>query len=522
MQSFFKKESLWVFVFAFVLCIAFSGSYPIYILDESRNAAAAFEMLVRNDWIVPTFNNQLRTDKPPLHYFFMMLGYKLFGLNALGARFFSGLFGALLFLVTFQNVKKHLGSTVSLITVLVLGASVFFVQEFHLAVPDPYLIFFMVTGLFCLFNQYKTPNAKWFLSAYLSLGLGVLAKGPIAILLPGLIVLIFLLLNRSFNLRMIKRLNPFVGLFIVFLVAGPWYVLVHNATEGAWTQGFFFDHNMSRFSSEKEGHGGLFLLTFAYVLLGLLPFSVFFIQAMVQGWKSRKTNDFIFFSVVAVAATLVFFSVASTKLPNYPMPCYPFLAILIAFYLNRIRQGHSAKSTYWSIGFLLLVSLALPIGGYFALANEASLSEHRYLALWLTITFVVGVCSLILYQKKESKAAFVTLSLGWMVLGIGLFGFVYPRLTSSSPVSVARNLIQEDAHVVVYKRFDSAFVINFQRTYPVLQTHQELQDFLETHPTALVLTNTRHPDDLKVLEDLILLLEQKALFENHVTRIYKK
>ncbi|MEL6484328.1 MAG: glycosyltransferase family 39 protein [Bacteroidota bacterium] len=424
--------------------------------------------------------------------------------------------------MTFQNVKRYLDLTTAWITVFVLGAAVFFVQEFHLAVPDPYLIFFMVFGLFCLFNQYKSPTLRWFLGAYLSLAFGTLAKGPIAILLPGLIVLVFLLLRRSFNLKMIKRLNPFLGLLLVLLISGPWYVLVHNATDGAWTQGFFFDHNISRFSTEKEGHGGLFLLTFAYVLLGLLPFSVFFIQGIVHGWRSRKTNDFILFSFVVVAITLVFFSVSSTKLPNYPMPCYPFLAILIAFYLNRIRQGYPVKATYWSIGFLLLISLALPIGGYFALANEASLYEHRYLALWLLVAAITGICTLVLYHGKKHKIAFVTLSVGWMVLGLGLFGFVYPKLTASSPVSVAQNFIQDDIEVVVFKRFDSAFVINFQRTYQVFTTYEALEQFLKQHPNVMVLTNTRHPEDIKALENLTLVLEQKALFENHVTRIYKK
>jgi 4-amino-4-deoxy-L-arabinose transferase-like glycosyltransferase len=92
-----------VLAIGLVTLVAFPGSHPIYILDEARNAEAAREMFVSGDWIVPTFNGQLRTDKPPLHYFFMIAGFKLFGTTALGARFFSTICGmATLLLIFFQ------------------------------------------------------------------------------------------------------------------------------------------------------------------------------------------------------------------------------------------------------------------------------------------------------------------------------------------------------------------------------------------------------------------------------------
>nr|WP_293304666.1 hypothetical protein [Allomuricauda sp.] len=88
MDALRKYDALLVFLLALAICTSFIGAYPIYILDEARNSEAAREMFVTGDIIVPYFNGQLRTDKPPLHYFFMMLGYKLFGVNAFGARFF--------------------------------------------------------------------------------------------------------------------------------------------------------------------------------------------------------------------------------------------------------------------------------------------------------------------------------------------------------------------------------------------------------------------------------------------------
>ena len=64
------------------------GKTPLWIYDEVRNAECAREMYERNDWIVPTFNGGLRTLKPPLHYYFMFGGFKIFGVTEWGARFF--------------------------------------------------------------------------------------------------------------------------------------------------------------------------------------------------------------------------------------------------------------------------------------------------------------------------------------------------------------------------------------------------------------------------------------------------
>ncbi len=82
------------------------GATPIYILDEAKNAQCAREMLQKGDWIVPTFNNELRTDKPPLHYFFMMLAYKVFGINEFAARFFSVVMGLLTVFLTYLFTKN--------------------------------------------------------------------------------------------------------------------------------------------------------------------------------------------------------------------------------------------------------------------------------------------------------------------------------------------------------------------------------------------------------------------------------
>ncbi|MBO0324040.1 glycosyltransferase family 39 protein [Muricauda sp. CAU 1633] len=517
-----KYDALVVFGISLVICTSFIGMYPIYILDEARNSEAAREMLVSGNYIVPYFNGQLRTDKPPLHYFFMILGYKLFGVNSFGARFFSGVFGALTLLITYLSVKKWQNPVLALITVTILWSSLFFVQEFHLAVPDPYLIFFNSLSLFSFFNHFKTKKNVWLLPFYGGMALGMLTKGPIAIALPALVIPVFLWSKKDFKIKSILGIKPFLGLILMLLVTVPWYYQVHVETGGEWTKGFFLDHNLSRFGSEKEGHGGLFIITPMYVLLGLLPFSVFIIQGFQKAWKARKENDFMLFSFLVSIITILFFSISSTKLPNYPMPCYPFVAILIAFYLYQMYVGIKSKTLLWSLVFLLIIGIALPIGGFIVLGVEEQFLEVRNVSFMLLLTTFAAIFGLHFYRKDDFKKAFLGIANGWILTGLCLFRIIYPILTQQSPVSMALQKIPKESDIVAFKRFDSAFPINFQRTFTVFDSMEDINIYLEDNPDTYIITNTRSKEDLKQLERFQLILEQKALFENHTTRIYIK
>ncbi|MDO8992485.1 MAG: hypothetical protein Q7U83_05440, partial [Daejeonella sp.] len=73
-----RTKGILLFIVSLMLLLQNLDKPMIYILDEAKNAECAREMLVSGDYIMPYFNGQLRTDKPPLHYFFMALAYKIF------------------------------------------------------------------------------------------------------------------------------------------------------------------------------------------------------------------------------------------------------------------------------------------------------------------------------------------------------------------------------------------------------------------------------------------------------------
>jgi 4-amino-4-deoxy-L-arabinose transferase-like glycosyltransferase len=141
---------------------------------------------------------------------------------------------------------------------------------------------------------YKQKKKKDILLFYFSIGMGILSKGPVSAVLPIFSAFVFLLINKGITFKTIKELRIIEGLIIVTALTFPWYYLAHIHTDGEWTKGFFLDHNMNRFSGAKEGHGGNFLITIAYVLIGMFPLSVYLFQAFYKFKRSEKKTAFRF------------------------------------------------------------------------------------------------------------------------------------------------------------------------------------------------------------------------------------
>ncbi len=514
-----KHHSLWLTILLFIPFIAFLNASPIYILDEAKFTEASREMFVSKNFWVPYFNGELFVDKPPLQNYFSILGFYLFGVNEFGARFFSGIFGVLTVMSSYLFVKEFSGSRIAGKTLFILISSFFFLQQFQLAVPDPYLIFFCSAALFAFYRFYIKRNPRQLLYCYFLLGLGVLTKGPIAIALPGLSIGLFLIFNKE--LKNVFSYYPLLGLLGILVVAGPWYWCVHELTNGAWTEGFFVVNNLERFSGAMQGHGGPFIITWGYVLLGLFPFSFFLPQALKNAFK-QKENPLLLFSLIIGAVFILFFSLSATKLPNYTMPCYPFLAILLANYFEnnwfKITKGWNKISV---LGIAIL-AVALPFGAYFGLPLDSNLASQRSLGLWLIPSAIGSLIGGILLFKGKFVYWFRFTGASFILLALILFGKIYPSLNEINPVTTVSNHIGKNAEFVVYQRMDSAFPFNYQRIFPVVQSLDELNAYLKQHPDSYVLSNIRNPKELDSVTTLQLVLQKKSPFEYHITKVYRK
>ncbi|MGK7393665.1 MAG: ArnT family glycosyltransferase [Candidatus Cyclobacteriaceae bacterium M3_2C_046] len=495
------------------------GDLAIYALDEAKNAECAREMMETGNLLVPTFNYELRTDKPPLHYYFMILAYKLFGVNEFAARFFSALMGVLTIVVTFIYARRFLGINPAFWIALVLIASLHFSLQFHMAVPDPYLVFFMTFGLFSFFKYHQEKTKLDLYLFYVALGLGVLSKGPVAIVLPGGIILLFLIFSRNFSWQVIRTFRPFLGIFIVLLVALPWYVAVGIATDGAWVRDFIFKHNLNRYTAEMEGHGGVFLLTLAYVLAGLLPFSIYIIQSFIYAFKKRA-NDFILFAICAAGLIIVFFAISSTKLPNYTVPAYPFLAILIGYYMYKLTN-YSIKRTRLKLTFTIyfFITLAFPLGIYFLIKNDKTLDHLTGLSYYFIILPVAAAVGLILIHQSRVRSANYLVAGSFILINFLFFQVMFPKVDRQNPVTQSLPLLKTDQPIIAYRVFNPAYLFYLREKIHVFKTPEEIMNFMEQEEQIFVISRKRHLEDLQQIKDLELIFSHQDLFEPPTTII---
>lgn len=477
-RSFWFLFALTAFILWFRL-----GATPIYILDEAKNAQCAREMLLRHNWIVPTFNGELRTDKPALHYWFMMLAYKTFGVHEWTARFFATIMGLSTIFATWFFIKKWFDKTTAFFAAIVLCCSAQFLFECRLSVPDPFLIFFTTLGLFALYGYLTTQQWKWILLTAASLALAALAKGPVALALPGLTALAFAFFQKKW--KAIFNIKIIAAAVLFFAIAAPWYYAVHKATNGAWTKGFFFEHNLNRFSSTMEGHGGPFIITPLIVLVGLLPFGIFIFSALkskYQVWRQPFTQ----FAAIVSLVYLVFFSISRTKLPNYPMPCYPFVAIVLANWLAKFSETRRPIPVY-ALVVLFIIAVAQPIGGYFALQIEPATQGLSHLALWLSILPISLLFLFFINRKTTFNKLMWPLVLLYSLFNCVFMDVLYPMVYNRNPVTLSMPLIGTDQKVVAFEDYNPAYNFYLPNNIDVIQK-VDLLKMIVIKNAAIVLT----------------------------------
>jgi 4-amino-4-deoxy-L-arabinose transferase-like glycosyltransferase len=356
-----------------VLCLPNLGGPSLWDIDEGNNAECAQEMYESGNFVVPTFNYKLRVDKPVLLYWLQASAYHVYGVNEFAARLPSALASLLSLLVVYELGRRLFDRSAALLAGLILAGSVAFCAAAHFANPDALLNLCVLLTLWCFWNHY-TRRGWWLLGAGAACGLGMLAKGPVAVILPMMTTTLFFLIRRE-----LRRLwDPhLLGAALVFLIiAAPWYIWVGVETKGEWLAGFFWKHNVERAVGVLENHGGPFFYYVLVLLAGLGPWSVFLypairypLSAIRQSMNAESGQGIAKggtqFLLCWVALWLLFFTVVRTKLPNYILPVYPAAALLTASFLDDWRRGRLVLASWMmptSLACLALAGIGIGVG----------------------------------------------------------------------------------------------------------------------------------------------------------------
>ncbi|MDO6436103.1 glycosyltransferase family 39 protein [Cyclobacterium sp. 1_MG-2023] len=494
------------------------GAYSIYILDEAKNAAAAMEMYQNQESIMPTFNGLPRYDKPPLHYYFFIMGYEIFGINAVGARFFSAMAGSTCFVLVYLLSNKLFGRKSAFYAGLALLSSIHWQLQFHLAVPDPFLITFLFLTLIS-YERYVSAlfQSKYYLyAAALFLALATLSKGPVAIVLIGLTVFFYMVLDKRPLGYHIRQVVNFKALLIYSIISLPWYVLISIQTKGVWLKEFIFHHNLNRFSSAMEGHGAGALLTLIFVAVGFIPGIAALIPAIIKVYKSRKPPVIIVLALLFSTVTIIFFMVSGTKLPNYTAPVYPFLALMVGWYFSSVDPAKFKGPSIVASLLIFIIPLAL-----FLPQLKLVIPEINNLSIWFFIPSILGCIGLFLSFDKKYEKGWLLTCLGYICFTGLLFYDALPSIDTNNPVSQSKNLWINNNRLFYFRAFNPAFVFNSKQRIPSIEDPKYA-------PKAgdLIITNNKNLNELEETGiKASKIFEGADLFEGSVTvimRVYEE
>lgn len=322
---------------AFALLVWGFWSSPLYDLDEGAFTEATREMMSSGNYVSIYLNGEPRQDKPILIYWLQAASAHLFGLNEFALRLPSVLaaLGWVWALVAFG--RRFFDRDTGIVAGLLLCLALYVGLIARAAVADALLNLFLALTLFDIYRYFRQPTRAIHLRVFLWMGLGFLTKGPVAVLLPFLVSAIFYLGYGRWR-DWLRAILYWPGLLLFLGVVLPWHVAVYLDSGWAFFKGFYLHHNLDRYSSPMEGHGGGMFYYILVAPLVLLPFSAWFIALFRR--IGRALEDplerylWIWFLVV-----LGVFSFSGTKLPHYLLYGMSGVLLLMARHRDMLRRA---------------------------------------------------------------------------------------------------------------------------------------------------------------------------------------
>lgn len=415
-----KKNILAILFSAAVLFLFFFrlGDRPLWSSDEGRYGEIAREMMENRDFIVPAFNYVDFLEKPVMASWLSALSISVFGSNSLAVRFPLALAAALGIFMTGWFVRRFCGSRTALLAMLFQMTGMGYVLVGRFAVIDTLLTFFLSGAFFCLFAGYQSQRKTFYWAAYAFIGAAFLTKGLLGIILPGGVMLAFLLWEK--RLSEIKKMSLIPGVLIFAVIALPWLWSVIRR-EPEFFHVFFVEHQFSRFAGGDLGRSRPFWFYAPILLAVALPWSLFIPAAVQVVFKQSSTEKLRRFLFCWATVTFVFFSASRGKLPYYILPVSVPLSILFACLFADLFSGQIKQNTEkllhqsWKVLYGILL-LAIPVFNIFILfwGGLIESSDRIRPFLWMASvgSLVFLGFSLKAYRKNHLPRAL------WLLAGV--------------------------------------------------------------------------------------------------------
>ncbi|WP_132256722.1 glycosyltransferase family 39 protein [Paucimonas lemoignei] len=458
--------------------------------DEGRYAEMAREMARTNDFITLRLNGIKYFEKPPLQTWLNALTFKAFSLGEWQARLWTGLCGLFTIAMVVYTGRRIFNVRTGLIAGVVLGSSIYWSVSSHVNSLDMGLATTMTLAL-CAFllsqhdGTHPRVQRNWILLCWAGMALAVLSKGLIGIVLPGAVLILYMLLQHDRNLW--RHLHIGKGLLLFLVIAAPWFVLV-SIKNPEFPHFFFIHEHFQRFTSTVHHREGSWYYFIPLLLVGITPWLGTLGQSLWHGWRLAPTRfQPLRLLLIWSGFIFVFFSLSSSKLPGYILPIIPALALLIAHYLDRT----SFKSLAWTAG---LFSLCCALGLGFAwkvpaLAKNAyELPLYQQNAAWVAAATAAGLAGGLLAIWLARRRH------DWAVLALAAGGFLCGQLlligheplgrykAGIMHVPAIQAALAPDTPLYAVGLYEQALPFYLQRTMTLVEYADEMAFGLEQEP----------------------------------------
>jgi 4-amino-4-deoxy-L-arabinose transferase-like glycosyltransferase len=422
-----------------------NGLISLTIPDEVFYTQTAKEMLQQHSWMTPYLFGQPQFEKPIFLYWLLKLGFITFGINSFAARFFPALFGMLgvvavylLAGIGFREDKK------AFICALVAMTSGLYIGLARTVFTDLIFSVFILLALLFFYWGYVFAQRKGrgILLFFIFAALAVLTKGPLGLIIPALIVILFLLINKQ--LKFLLHRSFVWGLLVFSLIALPWYILMFKLYGGVfWSEFFYNDHYRRLIEAEHRSNDTWYFYPFSAISC-IFPWSLFLIAALfsLPKYLKQKNNLFYLFLICIIVSVLAVFQPAHSKLISYIFPLFPVLALLVGgFIADTLTQ--KKPGPWFSLAlilsslFIFIVPIVLLVAVFCFNSYLAPYLAYPGLMKFFIFIFIIYAvfAAYWLFKKKALisiyfLAAFLPLALCLIpILGQGIEPYLSPKIT---------------------------------------------------------------------------------------------
>ena len=378
-------------------------SFGLWEPWEPKYAQSAVEMIERGDYVTPYYRGVPRYSKPILTYWVIASSYAVFGVNEFATRLPFVLFALSSIGVFVHCLTRLFSRTLGTLGGIILLTSPMFYLMSRQAMPDVLFVACLTMALcFLALGLFEDEAcSRRMLLFYVFAALAVLAKGPLALILVGTIVGLYVLLTLDFatgswrgalkNLGtlLFRRMKVHWGIPLFLLITVPWYAY-HLLAHETFLERLRYDY-LTRFLQAEGHHDGSVTYYIEKLVYGLFPWTALVgaaalcIRPQPQTGRDHLRRKQLFFVCWFICPFLMF-SAAATKFSYYIAPVLPPLAVLAAASLSTYLKDSSCRAR----------SFALPIlaVGVFLLPARALLADPGFLVGTITIKRSVNQVSL--------------------------------------------------------------------------------------------------------------------------------